>query len=197
MLEPNQFHELCLQRCSIRAFKPDPIPRETIDKIMKTAISAPSSMDRQPWMFYILTDQMRDRLAHLHTAILTPEKEERLRAAYGEEGIEKRRKLYSNLGNAPVAVVCFTDIVDEKPDKVSAALACENLILAANAEGYGALMMGSSLGIKDEISYLCGVDHNKMELVMCILIGTSNESPDAKERRKGRVLYASTPQDIK
>jgi nitroreductase len=128
---------------------------------------------------------------------MTPEKVASLRERYGDEGVEIRKKLYRNLGSAPVGIVCFTDINNGKPDKVSAALACENLVLAANAEGYGGLMMGSSLAIKDEISYLCGVNLDEMDMVMCIVIGIPDESPEPKERRKGRVVYASNPRDIR
>lgn len=196
MIDPNDFHELCLTRRSIRKFKPDPIPQDVLDRIMTSATWAPSSMNRQTWKFYVLTDEMRDRLAALHSGIFSGMVDS-IRKRYGDEGVEIRRQLFMNLGNAPVAIGCFTDLIDNNPDLVSCALACENLALAAHAEGYGALMMGSSLQIKDEIAFLCGVNTREMELVMCMLIGLPDETPEPQPRRKGRVVYASQPKDIK
>jgi hypothetical protein len=51
--------------------------------------------------------------------------------------------------------------------------------------------------MKDEISFLCGVDTNKLDLVMVILLGYPELVPEPQERRKKRVIYASTPADIR
>lgn len=191
-------HELLRTRRSIRKFKPDPISQETLERIMASACWAPSAMDRQPWKFYVLMDEMRDRLATLHQPVFQ-RMEQAIRDRYGEEGIDLRRRLYMNLGGAPVAIVCFTEKKEENADrdKVSAALACQNLVISAWAEGLGGLMMGSSMHVQDEISFLCGVDSKKMALVVVILLGYPDEQPDPPERRKKRVVYASTPADIR
>jgi nitroreductase len=117
-------HELFRTRRSIRKFKPDPIPNETLERITSAACWAPSAMDRQPWKFYVLTDEMRDRLATIHQPIFQ-QMEEAIRERYGEEGVDIRRRLYMNLGGAPVAVACFADKREEDGDrdKISAALA--------------------------------------------------------------------------
>jgi nitroreductase len=43
------------QRKSIRAFKPDPVPRETLQVILQEAIRAPSWANTQPWEFAVAT----------------------------------------------------------------------------------------------------------------------------------------------
>jgi len=198
MADAKMIHELIKTRRSIRRFKQDPIAEEVLDRIMESAIWAPSAMNRQNWKFYILTEEMRDRLANLHGQIFEGQ-EESIRERYGEEGVEKRRELYTNLGGAPVAVVCFTAYKDEETKKreiISASLACENIALGAWAEGVGSLMMTSSLVMMDEISFLCGVDTREMELVMVLLLGYADESPEPSERRKKRLVKASKPGDI-
>lgn len=189
-------HDLLSTRRSIRKFKPDPIDRDILERITTSALWAPSAMNRQPWKFFVLTDEMRNRLALLHHHVFE-QMEDSIRAAFGDEGVEIRRKMYENLGGAPVAVACFSDLHDGTPDKVSAAMACQNLIVAAWAEGIGSLTMQSSLLMKDEISFLCGVDTKQMELVVVILLGYADESPEPKERRKGRIVFLSNPRDIK
>lgn len=43
------------QRRSIRAFRPDPIPRETLEAILDVAQRAPSGTNTQPWQVHLCT----------------------------------------------------------------------------------------------------------------------------------------------
>jgi nitroreductase len=47
--------EAIKQRRSIRAFKPDPIPEDTIRQIMEQSLWAPSWANTQPWEFAVVT----------------------------------------------------------------------------------------------------------------------------------------------
>jgi nitroreductase len=47
--------EAISQRKSIRAFKPDPVPRDVLTKILEGAIRAPSWANTQPWEFAVAT----------------------------------------------------------------------------------------------------------------------------------------------
>ncbi len=59
--------ELLLTRRSIRKFKPDQIPKETILKILDVARYAPSTRNAQPWIFIIITDEkVKNELASIH-----------------------------------------------------------------------------------------------------------------------------------
>jgi len=49
-------------RRSIRAFKPDPVPRETVERILEIAARAPSGANIQPWKVKVLTGAARDAL---------------------------------------------------------------------------------------------------------------------------------------
>jgi nitroreductase len=46
--------EAILSRRSIRAFKPNPVPKRLIIKLLEIAIHAPSAVNLQPWEFFIL-----------------------------------------------------------------------------------------------------------------------------------------------
>lgn len=54
-------------RKSIRAFKPDPVPKEVLTKLMQTCVNAPSWANSQPWEFAIISgaamEEIRRRLA--------------------------------------------------------------------------------------------------------------------------------------
>ena len=55
------------QRKSIRAFKPDPVPKEMLREIVETALRAPSWANTQPWQFAIVAG---DELEQIRTAFL-------------------------------------------------------------------------------------------------------------------------------
>ena len=52
------------QRRSIRAFKPDPVPKETIEKILEIAQRAPSGTNTQPWHVYVCTGAVRQAITN-------------------------------------------------------------------------------------------------------------------------------------
>jgi nitroreductase len=57
-----QFDDVILGRRSIRGYKPDPVPRALIEEILRLAMRAPSSMNTQPWNFYVITGEPLDRI---------------------------------------------------------------------------------------------------------------------------------------
>lgn len=55
--------ELVKKRRSIRRFKPDPIPDDSIDKIIDVARWAPSGFNMQPWEFVVVKKQeLREKI---------------------------------------------------------------------------------------------------------------------------------------
>ncbi len=50
-------------RQSIRAYKPDPVPRETIARIIEIAGRAPSGSNMQPWKVRVLTGAAKAKLS--------------------------------------------------------------------------------------------------------------------------------------
>ena len=41
----------------ITRYKPDPVPREALDKIIEAATKAPNGGNKQPWEFIVITDR--------------------------------------------------------------------------------------------------------------------------------------------
>lgn len=54
--------EAIQSRQSIRAFKPDAVPRETVQAILELAARAPSGTNTQPWKVYVVQGAKRDEL---------------------------------------------------------------------------------------------------------------------------------------
>ena len=49
-------------RKSIRAFKLDPVPKETIEKILEVSQRAPSGTNTQPWHVYVCTGAVKQAI---------------------------------------------------------------------------------------------------------------------------------------
>ena len=56
--------EAIKSRRSIRAFKPDPVPKEVLTELLDVARWAPSGANAQPWEFFVLTGEVLDKLHH-------------------------------------------------------------------------------------------------------------------------------------
>lgn len=55
--------EAITSRRSIRAYLPTPVPRETIEDILRVASRAPSGTNTQPWKVHVLTGAAKERLS--------------------------------------------------------------------------------------------------------------------------------------
>lgn len=56
------YDEVVRGRRSIRGFKPQAVPRETIREVLELAMRAPSSLNTQPWNFYVVAGEPLDRI---------------------------------------------------------------------------------------------------------------------------------------
>jgi len=57
-------HEAVRTRRSIRAYKPDPIDDETLNRVLEAVRIAPSGSNRQPWRFILVKhEELKKRLA--------------------------------------------------------------------------------------------------------------------------------------
>lgn len=56
------YDDVVLGRRSIRGFADKPVPRELIREVLELAMRAPSSLNTQPWNFYVVTGEPLDRI---------------------------------------------------------------------------------------------------------------------------------------
>lgn len=56
------FDDVILGRRSIRGYRPDPVPRPLIEEILMLAMRAPSSMNTQPYHFYVIGGSALDAI---------------------------------------------------------------------------------------------------------------------------------------
>jgi FMN reductase (NADPH) len=80
VMEIDALIALLASRRSIRAYRPDPIPDEYIQKIIEAARWAPSGGNSQPWEFIIVTTkELKDKIADLFVEAIKPLREAELK----------------------------------------------------------------------------------------------------------------------
>lgn len=144
-------------RRSVRRFEDREVPRAIIDRILGAAIKAPSAHNRQPWRFAVLqTRRAREKLAE---AMGTEFRRDLLADGVDENAVEKQvARSWERIVSAPAAILLSLqpDDMDEYPDETrrraelsmavqSVAMAGQNLLLAAHAQGLGAVWVCAPL----------------------------------------------------
>src|SRR5690606_30741058 len=98
--------EVVLGRRSIRGFKPDAVAKDVIKEVISLAMRAPSSLNTQPWNFFIVTGEPLDRIRKGNTERIlagVPDSRE-FRGHDGYEGahrdrqVEIAKQLFSAMG---------------------------------------------------------------------------------------------------
>jgi nitroreductase len=122
-------------RHSIKKVKPDPVPREMIEKMLDAAVQAPNHYKVRPWRFVVMTGEARHRLGDVMSASLQERHPE-----FPQEAFDKA---HATPLQAPVVIAVGVDKPSEPKvleieNICAAAAATENLLLAAHALGLGA-----------------------------------------------------------
>ncbi|WP_037606514.1 nicotinate-nucleotide--dimethylbenzimidazole phosphoribosyltransferase [Streptacidiphilus rugosus] len=180
-------HRVMRERRDIRnGFRSDPIPHEVLIRVLEAAHTAPSVGYSQPWDFVVIrSGKTRARMHELA---------ERQRDIYAESLPKSRAKQFKELKieairETPVNIVVTADRTrggrhtlgrHTQPQMApySAALAVENLWLAARAEGLGVGWV--SFFDEEELVRELGLpDH--LEVVAYLCVGYVNEFPEEPE----------------
>jgi nitroreductase len=122
-------------RHSQKKVRPDPVPREMIEKLLDAAVQAPNHYKVQPWRFIVLTGKARERLGEVMAASLRERQPD-----FPQEAFDKAQ---ATPLQAPVVIAVGVDRPSEPKvleieNICAVAAATENLLLAAQALGLGA-----------------------------------------------------------
>ena len=150
-------------RRSIRRYRAEPITDAQVERLLTAACWAPSAHNRQPWRFAVLrAEAPKARLADAMGARLSVDRgRDGDDPAAIEADVARSR---ARITGAPVVIaVCLTLAdMDRYPDAAraaaehtmavqSTAMAVQNLLLAASAEGLGACWMCAPLFCPDVV----------------------------------------------
>lgn len=167
---------------AIRRFRPDPIPEEDLAQIFFAATRAPSGSNRQPFRFLVLRDGERATAAKalLGGAFREAWSGKSRADGYGEadDNSPKARTakamqhFVDHFEEIPVVVLpCFSR--HRSPhftDGASVYPACQNLLLAARALGYGGVLTMWHTGVETELRSMLAIP-DVMEIAATIPLG--------------------------
>ncbi|MFI6155372.1 nicotinate-nucleotide--dimethylbenzimidazole phosphoribosyltransferase [Kitasatospora sp. NPDC051170] len=180
-------HQVIRERRDIRnGFRPDPIPHEVLIRVLEAAHTAPSVGYSQPWDFVVIRSAKTRRRMHALA--------ERQREAYADSLPKGRAKQFKEIKieailDTPVNIVVTADRTrggrhtlgrHTQPQMApySAALAVENLWLAARAEGLGVGWV--SFFDDEQLVRELGLPEH-LEVVAYLCVGFVDEFPDEPE----------------
>ena len=148
-------YEAIKGRRSVRRYKPDPVPRETLDRVLEMAIWAPSGMNRQNWHFVVVTGDKKDNMVNVASKSydhIEPVLKEVFASA--PPVVEATKKFFQKLGGAPVLIFAYYSPTRERHETSvqTVAAAIQNLLLAAHAEGLGTCWMTGPLHVAEQIN---------------------------------------------
>ena len=165
-----ELYEAIRGRRSVRRFLPDLIDRSILDRLVDAAIWAPSGGNAQSWRFVVVTEP--DRVSKLRTV---------------SPGL---------LGDPPVVIAICQDVGEARAKgstlgetflaPVDAAMATENLILAAYAEGLGTCVIASFHA--RAVGRLLDLPE-QVEAVLLVSVGRPAEAPSPPPRKTDGAIH--------
>lgn len=170
--------DVIFTRHSISKVRPDPVPRELVEKMLSAAAQAPNHFRVRPWRFIVLTGDARSRLgevmAQAHHA-------RHPNATAAELNIERARPL-----RAPVIVAVGVDKpaeskVIEIENVCAAASAAQNILLTAHAIGLGAMWRTGPNATEPAVKKFLGLEPDQ-HLIAFIYVGYPEILPEPPER---------------
>jgi nitroreductase len=202
--------EAIRKRKSIRDFKPDPVPRDTLRAILELACRAPSAMNTQPWKFLVVTGKSLEEIRRENVEKLRAgeiPREEHVAVGWSPDSLYRRRQvalavqLFQLMGirredgeersrwlergfrffSAPAAIVLLTDrALVEGSSILDIGAVMQTICLAALEYGLGTCIEDQGVMYPEVIRRHCGIADSD-KIVIGIAIGYPN--PDFPANR--------------
>jgi nitroreductase len=187
---------------AIRRYRHEPVPAEALRAILFAATRAPSGSNRQPFRFLVLTDGPNAGEAK---RLIGQSARRQWRTKRGDDADDAGSGLVDDAPKARTARTMqrYVDAVETVPVLILACLvryreahplegasvfpACQNILLAARALGYGGVMTGWHVGAEDELRPLLGIP-DRVLIAATITVGRPEGGHGAVRRRPLREL---------
>ncbi|MCW4049230.1 MAG: nitroreductase family protein [Candidatus Bathyarchaeota archaeon] len=159
--------EAIMSRRSIRKYTDKKIPEETIKTLLEAAMNAPSAHNKQPWHFIVVDDR--------ETLYKVPE-------------FHNYSKMLEQASHA-IVVLADTEIQNTDFWIHDTSASTENILIAANALGLGAVWLGvhPHENLMSEVKKLFNVPENVTPLGIISLGYPAEEKPPRENYNEERV----------
>jgi len=161
------------KRRSIRRFRPEPLAKEDLRRILEAGRLAPSGGNRQPWYFIVVRDLETKR------ALST--------VANNQKFIADADTVIVALGDPGTKLKSPYKLSSTRiPYKQDPMIAIGHIILAATALGYGTCWIGAFN--EDEVKRILKIPEN-LAVIALLPVGTPDESPPPRPRKAFREIF--------
>ena len=187
-------------RRSYRKFKPEAVPQNILREILEIAAQAPSSMNTQPWEFFVLAGDILEKVKKANIEKLEAGEEfdeehnvvgwEKDNKVYRDRQIALAKQLFASMDiaredkekrdswrargfrffDAPVGIYFVTYKRTDHQYRLSTAAALENFLLAAHAKGLGTCWLTVTVICEEDIKKHLGISEDK-ELLGGVALG--------------------------
>jgi nitroreductase len=194
-MKPEDVCNFLCGRRSVRIYLDKPVPKEIIEKTIEMACMAPSAMNRQDWFFTVITSgtlkhSMAEAVRRCYQDIM---RENRQMAMIHE--VEKYSAGFASFELAPAVIAVSATktsavqnhLLGDNADLVagsraSAAMAAQNLMLAASGLGLATCCMTGAIAARKDLEEMIGLDKKRI-LICLITAGYAAETPAAPQRK--------------
>lgn len=106
------YQDVVMGRRSIRGYKKKPVPKQVIHEVLEMTMRAPSSMNTQPWNFYVVTGDVLDKIraGNVERNMSGVPDTREFRKGPGYEGVHRDRQV-------EIAIQLFQAMGIERHDK--------------------------------------------------------------------------------
>jgi nitroreductase len=174
-------------RTSVRRFRPDPVPRETIQQLLDCAVRAPNHKLTEPWRFAVLTEGARDRVADIRAR----HRLKRFDDPAAPEAQAAADKVRREAREAPAYIVVMSvvnpDEITREEDYAATMMAIANLMIAAQSLGLGTYLKTGGVMRDPALVELAGVAPN-FRVVAILSLGYPAEAEEPRRRKAAAEL---------
>jgi nitroreductase len=170
-------------RQSIARMKPDPVPKELIERILESAVHAPNHKLTEPWRFHVFSGKGRGELARARAEIARLQAEAEGESEELVVGRISRERKKAFRAPVVIAVICEAgrDEVETLENYAACACAVQNMQLTAHALGLATMWRTGPMVYHDHMRKFFGLKEGD-RIVAHLYIGY----PDMGERPRRR-----------
>ena len=181
-------------RRTIKDFRPDPVPADTLDRALAAGLWAQNHKLTQPWRWTILGPETHRRLAQTfansQTASLPPDTDPAERARLHAAASEK---ILSKPTLVAISQQRSTDPTQQREDYGAIACALQNVQLTAWSEGLGMQWSSGKIITLPSTYDVLSIDSSREEIVGLLFFGYPAKVPPAQPRESFAAVSRRLP----
>lgn len=181
-------------RRSIRKFLPTPIPKQDMNEIIQSGIKAPSSKNRQPWKYFVIQGNAKEKMLDIFRQGIKREESQNSLLPKSKQHIVSAKHTVDIMAEAPVIVFVVNSLgkslfseltleehISEICNIQSISASIQNMLLTATEKGIGSLWICDIYFAYPELCTWLNCDG---QLIAALAFGYPNETPGERPRKK-------------